>query len=158
MINCGQMYSKTSYHHAILISDYCRDHSVERYFIVIYRESFTVKLIYSSHGTEGVLATRVDIATSILKKGLGLMFRRNIPNDYALVFPFDSVKTRRLHMVFVPFDIDAVWLQDGTVIQSKRLTAWTGYGKEKADMVIELPAGTASDLPKGAEIRIKESP
>jgi hypothetical protein len=81
------------------------------------------------------------------------MFRRSIPRDYALVFPFDGVGTRSLHMVFVPFPIDALWLCDGEVTKVKRLRSWTGLGWGRADCVIELAAGVADSVEEGDRIR-----
>jgi uncharacterized membrane protein (UPF0127 family) len=101
------------------------------------------------------LATDVDVAESLLAKGRGLMFRRSIPDDYALVFPFDDASARTLHMLFVPFDIDAVWVRDGTVERVARLSAWTGRGRAVADTVVELPAGAAAGVEMGDGIRIE---
>ncbi|MFB6122013.1 MAG: DUF192 domain-containing protein [Haloferacaceae archaeon] len=101
---------------------------------------------------ERVLATRVDTADSLLSQGLGLMFRRSIPDDYALVFRFDDAATRRLHMLCVPFDVDALWLRDGRVERTQRLSAWTGHGGAVADVVVELPAGAARGVESGDEV------
>jgi hypothetical protein len=108
------------------------------------------------HGDERVLATDVAVADSLLSKARGLMFRRSFPDGAALVFPFDDVAARTLHMVAVPFDIDAVWLRDGRVEQVSRLSAWTGLGRAPADTVIELPAGAADGVRKGDAVRIED--
>ena len=63
---------------------------------------------------------------------------------------------RTLHMVGVPFDIDAVWLLEGRVERTARLSAWTGLGRATADTVIELPAGAADGIEAGDVIRIDE--
>lgn len=83
------------------------------------------------------------------------MFRRSIPDGYALVFPFGRVGTRRLHMAFVPFDIDAVWLVDGDVRRVARLSAWTGLASARADTVIELPAGAAEPVESGDRVAVE---
>lgn len=107
------------------------------------------------HGDDGrVLATDVTVADSLLPKARGLMFRRSFPDGSALVFPFDGVATRTLHMVAVPFDIDALWLRDGRVERVDRLSAWTGLGRAPADTVIELPAGAADGVSEGDEVRV----
>jgi len=103
-------------------------------------------------GTDGqsderrVLASEVETAEGIVSRGLGLMFRRSLPDDYALVFRFDAQRRRNLHMVFVPFDIDALWLSDGVVQRAETLRAWLGHGSAVADTVIELPAGAADGV------------
>ena len=99
-----------------------------------------------------VVASEVELAGSALARTRGLMFRRSVPDDYALVFRFGRVSVRGLHMVFVPFDIDAVWVADGVVQQTERLSAWTGYGRAVADTVIELPAGVADDVQAGDRV------
>ena len=106
----------------------------------------------ASDGEEHVVASEVELAGSALARTRGLMFRRSVPDDYALVFRFDEQATRRLHMIFVPFDIDAVWVADGVVQQTERLSAWTGYGRAVADTVIELPAGVADDVQAGDRV------
>jgi hypothetical protein len=100
-------------------------------------------------GPTRTVATDVDVADGVVAQGIGLMFRRSIPESYALVFPFGRVGTRGLHMVCVPFDIDAVWLVDDEVERVKRLRAWRGYGRALADTVVELPAGAADGVEPG---------
>ena len=92
------------------------------------------------------------MADSLLGKARGLMFRRSIPEDYALVFPFGRPVTRGLHMVCVPFDIDAVWLVDGRVQRATRLRAWRGFGRAWGDTVLELPAGAADGVDPGDRV------
>lgn len=117
--------------------------------------STTVHVVHEADGTERALATDVDLAEGVLSQGLGLMFRRSIPEEYALVFRFSGASKRGLHTVFVPFDIDALWLVDGRVQAKKRLSAWTGYGRAEADTVVELPAGTAAAVSVGDTVRIE---
>jgi len=104
---------------------------------------------------DDVLATDVTVADSFLTKARGLMFRRSFPDGAALVFPFDGAAPKTLHMVGVPFDIDALWLRDGRVERVARLSAWTGLGRATADTVIELPAGAADGVEAGDAVRIE---
>jgi hypothetical protein len=115
-----------------------------------------VRLEHRTDGTRRTLATDVEVVDSFLSRARGLMFRRSIPDDYAMVFRFDDADTRDLHMVFVPFDIDAVWLVDGEVVETKRLRAWRGIGAAVADTVIELPAGAAAGVDVGDTVRVVE--
>lgn len=105
-------------------------------------------------GSERTLATEVEFADGLVSQGLGLMFRRSVPDDYALVFRFGRVSARGLHMVFVPFDIDALWLVDGDVQATKRLRAWRGHGRARADTVLEMPAGGADGVEVGDRVRV----
>ncbi|MFB6096653.1 MAG: DUF192 domain-containing protein [Haloferacaceae archaeon] len=107
-------------------------------------------------GAESVLASDAEAADSLLAQGRGLMFRRSIPDDYGLVFRFGRPTTRSLHMLFVPFPIDAVWLLDGEVTAVKRLRPWLGHGRARGDTVVELPAGAAVGVEPGDVVRIEE--
>lgn len=102
-----------------------------------------------------VLATDVEIADSFLARARGLMFRRQIPDDYALVFEFGKPVTRSLHMFCVPFAIDAVWLVEGEVTHTAHLDAWTGFGRGRADTICELPAGSAEGIRLGDRIDLE---
>jgi uncharacterized membrane protein (UPF0127 family) len=114
-----------------------------------------VRLEHRADGTR-TLATDIEVADTFLSRARGLMFRRAIPDDYALVFEFDDADTRNLHMAFVPFDIDAVWLVDDEVVKAKRLRAWRGLGSAVADTVVELPAGAAAGVEVGDTIQVVE--
>lgn len=116
-----------------------------------------MRLVHETDDGERTLADDVEVADGFLAKVRGLMFRRAVPEGYALVFTFGRPATRGLHMVFVPFDIDAVWLVDGEVTAVRRLAAWTGLGRARADTIVELPAGAADGLEPGDVVRIEES-
>ncbi len=114
-----------------------------------------VKIVHrDSDGNREPIATTVEVADSFLSQARGLMFRRSVPEEYALVFRFDGPKRRDLHMVFVPFAIDAVWLVSGEVTHVKQLRPWIGRGKARADTIIELPAGAAESVEPGDSIEI----
>jgi len=113
------------------------------------------RIVHDADGDTHVLATDATVANSFLAKARGLMFRRSFPDGAALVFPFDGAAPRTLHMVAVPFDIDAVWLRGWRVERVTRLSAWTGLGRATADTVIELPAGAADGVREGDTVRIE---
>jgi hypothetical protein len=83
------------------------------------------------------------------------MFRRSIPDDYALVFEFDGAARRSVHMLFVPFPIDVLWIEDQRVTAIETLSPWTGFGADRADTLIELPAGVADEVEVGDRVRIE---
>ena len=105
---------------------------------------------------ERTLATAIERADTTLQQARGLMFRRSIPDDYALVFRFDRPETRTLHMLFVPFPIDAVWLTGPEVVRVERLRPWIGFARATADTILELPAGAAADVNPGDTIELVE--
>lgn len=115
-----------------------------------------VRLVHEpADGDLAALATSVDTADSTLAQMRGLMFRRSIPDDYALVFRFDATEPRDVHMLFVPFPLDVLWLVDDEVQRTERLSAWTGIAKADADTLVELPAGAADDVSVGDEVRLE---
>ncbi|MFB6305168.1 MAG: DUF192 domain-containing protein [Haloferacaceae archaeon] len=113
-----------------------------------------MRLLHRSAAGDRTLASDVEVADSTLARARGLMFRRSIPDDYALAFPFDGADDRWLHMLFVPFDIDAVWTVRGSVRRVERLSAWTGVAHAEADVVFELPAGAATDVTPGDRVEL----
>lgn len=91
-------------------------------------------------------------ADTMLSQARGHMFRTTTP-DYALVFPFDGVSWHSLHMLFVPFSLDAAYVIDETVEKLSTMRPMVGFSFGKADAIIELPAGEY-DISKGDEVRI----
>ena len=73
--------------------------------------------------TGQLLAYRVEICDSFWKRGRGLMFRRTLAEDEALVFVHrkESISETSIHMLFVFFDIGVVWLDKERRVVDKRL-------------------------------------
>lgn len=116
-----------------------------------------MQLIHEPSGAEPrTLASTVEVADSFLQRARGLMFRHSVPDDYALVFPFGRPARRGLHMLFVAFPIDAVWLVDDEVVAKKRLHPWRGYGRARADTIFELPAGRADGVEPGDRVVLEQ--
>lgn len=118
-------------------------------------ELYEMSIVHEADGATRTVATTVETADSWLAKGIGLMFRRSIPSEYALVFPFDRTAIRGVHMLCVPFPIDVVWLSEERVEQVRTLAAWTGRGAARADTVLELPAGAAAPIAVGDRIAVE---
>lgn len=105
-----------------------------------------------AEGDSRVLATEVDRADSLFAKVIGLMGKSSLPDEYALVFDFDRVSYRDVHMLFVRTPLDVVWLRDGEVVQVKSLQPWRGTGIAKADCFVELPGGAAEGVEPGDRV------
>ncbi|WP_407067121.1 DUF192 domain-containing protein [Haloterrigena salinisoli] len=103
-------------------------------------------------GDRRVLATDVDLADSLVTQTRGLMFRRSLPDGAALAFRFDSVAVRDVHMLFVFFPIDAVWIADGVVQRVERLRPWLSFARAECDLLVELPAGAADGVEEGDRV------
>jgi len=86
------------------------------------------------------------ICESVFSQIKGLMFSTNIKhNDMALIFVFDKLKKETLHMFFVGYAIDVLFLDEKKdVVEIKEnfrpfSVYWPG---EKAKYIIEIGAGT----------------
>lgn len=104
-------------------------------------------VLRKSDGT--VIASDVEMADSLFKKVTGVMFRRRLPPDFAMIF--DMGREMRadiaIHMVFVLVSIDVIYL-DGkrTIVDIRhRLHPWIGmaFPKKPARYAIEVPGGAA---------------
>lgn len=113
--------------------------------------------------TQRILARDVSIADSILSQMRGLMFRSSIPEDFALVMevgsgggmPFTSGPPRQfVHMLFVRFPLDVIWLNDDEVVNVKQMQPWRSVGVARADRIIELPAGAAEGVSVGDTVKL----
>lgn len=92
------------------------------------------------------VSTSTEFACSAFKQALGLMFRKSIPEDYALVFVMDRNRKVSLHMLFVSFAIDAIFLdEDKRIVKISELKPWTGLCSSgtKVKYIIETGRGTA---------------
>ncbi|TQD26707.1 DUF192 domain-containing protein [Methanolobus vulcani] len=104
-------------------------------------------MILKSNGKE--VATDVDFACSMLKQIKGLMFTKRIPDNYALVFVMKKSQRVSLHMLFVNYPIDAIFLNDEKrVIKTSSLKAWIGTCscQEKVKYIIETSHGKSEKL------------
>ncbi len=113
-------------------------------------------------GQRRTLASDVEVADSTLAQAKGLMFRRSVPEDFALVMDLGGglllggPNWQTVHMLFVPEPIDVVWLVDDEVRKTARLSPWTGVGVAKADRIVEFPAGGADGVGVGDVVRTDE--
>jgi uncharacterized protein len=100
-----------------------------------------------SDGT--VVTSDVEMADTLLKQVVGLMFRKSIPPGYAMIFDLRREQYVSIHMMFVFFPIDIVYLdRDRRIVDVKRrLRPWTGMAVpgKPARYAIEMPAGAAED-------------
>lgn len=92
------------------------------------------------------------VAKSRFQQARGHMLRRS-PPEWALVFPGDGVRRWGLHMLFVPFALEALFVVDGVVERIAELAAWIGTASEEADTVIEVPPGLV-DAEAGMEVAL----
>jgi uncharacterized membrane protein (UPF0127 family) len=94
-----------------------------------------------------IIVNKIKICRSVFSKAIGLMFSKKI-KDKALIFVFDKPRKIQLHMSFVFFPIDVVFLdKNKKVIEIKQnFKPFSLYNsKKKTKYVIELPTNTIKE-------------
>jgi uncharacterized membrane protein (UPF0127 family) len=108
------------------------------------------------------LATSLEVASSFWGKFMGLMGRPTPPAGFGLWLG----GTNNIHMMFMRFRMDAVFLSKAAADGTRRVVAlrramrpWTGavWFARGADGVIELPAGVieATGTAIGDQVRLE---
>jgi uncharacterized membrane protein (UPF0127 family) len=98
----------------------------------------------TNKSTNKVLCNSHKILTNIFSKAKGLMLSRKL-KDTGYVFVFSKPRRVDLHMLFVFFPIDVIFLSESKkVIELKKnFLPFTLYiSQHKAKYIIELPKGT----------------
>jgi len=97
----------------------------------------------------------VRVAGNFLSQAKGLMFEDRKKFNYALVFPqpFETTHGTSVHMLFVFFPIDIVFLDSNKKVVDVRrnVPSFLPYlaPKKPAKYFIEMPAGKASEIDEG---------
>jgi len=112
-------------------------------------------MLYSGAGKQIMQKTR--FANSLFSKFKGLMFETRKNFDYALIFPFskESRIGSSIHMMFVFFPIDTIFLDKNKIVVDKStLNPWLiNYTpKKSAKYLIELPQGKAKAIGIGEKL------
>ncbi len=100
-----------------------------------------------------VIANEHKVCDNIFTRMRGLMFHKRI-DDYGLVFVFNKDVMASIHMLFVFFSIDILWLDhEKRVVEMKRSIApFTPHisPKNRCRYFIEVQKGTIEE--KGIEV------
>ncbi len=90
------------------------------------------------------IASEISYAKNIFSQMLGLMLHKSIPEDFALIFVLRRAGTVGVHMLFMVFPIDVIFLDsDKKIIGIATLKPWTGYKRMKrVKYIIEMNPGT----------------
>jgi|WetSurMetagenome_2_1015567.scaffolds.fasta_scaffold71202_2 uncharacterized protein len=95
-----------------------------------------------------VVAIEIERADTMLKQIVGLMFRKSVPESYAMVLTMKREAREGIHMLFVRFPIDVAFLDSERKIVDIRqhLKPWTGiaFARKPFRYAMEFPAGTAA--------------
>lgn len=117
-----------------------------------------MRVVHDPDGAGRVLASDAETADTALQQAKGLMGASSLPEGYGLVFRFDRVGRRSVHMLFVRTPLDVLWLVDDEVERVERLSPWTGLGYARADTLVELPAGAAEGVAVGDRVAVEADP
>jgi len=90
-----------------------------------------------------IISRKTRIVESFLGRMRGLMFRKPL-KDEALILSFKRPVSVNIHMVFVFFPIDFLFLDEkGVIVNYGNLSPMRGFASSKnVKYVIELPSGT----------------
>ena len=108
-----------------------------------------------------VIAKNIEFARTMLTQSVGLMFRKSMPHSYSMIFILKKPSRVNIHMLFVFFRIDVIFLNEEKKIMGlSRLKPWVGYkGMKDIKYILEMKAGTIDmfDLKVGGQMEFDES-
>lgn len=97
-------------------------------------------------------------ANTVFSRGLGLMFRKPLKYNQALLIELEKETIAPIHMLFVFQSIDALWLNKNKQVVYKKeniptFKLWINP-KKPAKYILELKAGKAKHIKIGTTLRI----
>ena len=108
-----------------------------------------------------IIANNVEYAKTMISQMLGLMFRKSIEQDYAKIFVLKKPSRVNIHMLFVFFPLDVIFLDaEKNISGCANLNPWTGYkGMKSIKYIIEMQAGTIEkyNLTSGGKMEFQEN-
>ncbi len=103
-----------------------------------------VKMLIRNATKKKIIANNAKLCNDIFSKLIGLMFSKNNKKN-ALILKFAEEKIISLHMFFVFYPIDVIFLNKNKIIVDKKenFKPFTFYkSRKKAMYAVELPNGT----------------
>lgn len=98
----------------------------------------------------GARELKAEVAYTLTHIATGLMHRKSIGTNDAMLFLFGSARDRSFYMRNVPFDIDAAYIDDeGVITEVVRLKAMDEVGIPSKSQRIQFVLETAPDFLKG---------
>ena len=113
-----------------------------------------MELIHRKNGGTTTLATDVRLADGFFEQRIGLMGKRPLRVDEALVFRFAEPRPRQIHTLFVRAPIDVIWVKRERVTAVEPIRPWRLGTRAVADTVIELSGGAAANVGVDDVVRI----
>lgn len=103
--------------------------------------------------TIGIHRIRAEVADTPDRMSRGLSGRSRLPEGRGMVFPYARAERHGFWMYEMRFDIDIVWIRDNRIVDVTSRAPHAPPGdlplyrpREPADLVLEVPAGTAERL------------
>jgi len=109
-----------------------------------------------------LIADKVKYCKNFVSKFRGLMFSKPLKKGEALILEADNegILETTIHMMFVFFCIDVLWLNSGKMVVDikKNVKAFTPWiiPKTEAKYIIELPKNTAKHINIGDVIEFRK--
>ena len=109
------------------------------------RSSLTISTASGDH------VFNLEIARTPQEQGLGLMHRRSLPDDYAMLFPFDEPREASFWMRDTYVSLDMVFIAEGGAVHriergTEPLSLRTVPSRGPVIAVLEFVAGTADRI------------
>jgi uncharacterized membrane protein (UPF0127 family) len=91
-----------------------------------------------------MIARNIEFTRTMFSQVMGLMFRKSISYNYSMIFILKKPSHVGIHMLFVFFPIDVIFLNEEKKIMGlSRLRPWVGYkAMEDIKYIIEMKAKT----------------
>jgi len=115
--------------------------------------------------TIGIHRLRVEVADTPERKSRGLSGRSRLAEGQGMVFPYARAERQGFWMYDMHFDIDIIWIRGDRIVDVTPRVPHDPPGelplyrpREPADLVLEVPAGTAEKLAWGIGDRVTVDP
>jgi hypothetical protein len=115
--------------------------------------------------TIGIHRIQVEVADTPDRMARGLSGRTRLGEHRGMVFPYARAGRHGFWMVDMRFDIDIVWIREDRIVDVTSRAPHDPPGalptyrpREAADLVLEVPAGTAESLGWKIGDRVKVDP
>jgi hypothetical protein len=93
----------------------------------------------------GNVTIKAEIADTLLKKGIGLMRKKHLPEDEGMLFTFDNDGFPSIWMMNMSFPIDIIWINNEKKVvhivkdaQPCKITCTSYFPKKAARYVLEV--------------------
>ena len=121
-----------------------------RFFNGYFEENIERKMIVKNSAKKTAISRNAGILDGVFSQAMGLMFSRNKNNT--LIFSFKDERIISLHMLFVFYPIDVLFLDKNRIVADKKenFRPFSFYKSKKMAMyAVEMPNGTIKKTKTG---------